>query len=136
MILRSQAPEKKRFSVRQPLAAALAALVLAAGTTRSAADDPGHWGAIAYGANGVYGTARLFPDETVAARAAMQACGDKCHTVVTFLRQCAAFAAGKQGTGSVAQNRYLERARDEAMRECRSKDTDCKIRVTVCTHTE
>jgi hypothetical protein len=114
---------------------ALASALFLALAHPAAADEPGHWGAIAYGPNGAYGTARLFADETSAAQAARQACGTKCDTVITFLRQCAALAVGKRGTGSVVRNRYRVRARDFALDACRAKDTGCKIKATVCTHT-
>lgn len=114
---------------------ALAAMALLAGIGPGTADISDRWGAIAYGSNGVYGTARQFRTDAAVAQAARQACGDRCTAVITFLRECAAFAAGKNGTASVARDRYLVRARDRALQACGEKDTECKIRVTVCTHT-
>jgi hypothetical protein len=122
-------------AARPVLAAAFASTILLATSSNPAmADISDRWGAIAYGPGGVYGTARLLRTAAEAATAARQACGDRCTGVITFLRQCAAFASGKGGTISVARGRYLVRVQAEVLRNCRTKDTKCTVRVTVCTH--
>ncbi len=124
----------RRYGRRPLLPALLAAALLAAATGPAAADISDRWGAIAYGPGGVFGTARLLRTAAEAAAAARQVCGDRCTGVITFLRQCAAFASGKGGTISVARGRYLVRVQAEVLRNCRTKDTKCTVRVTVCTH--
>jgi hypothetical protein len=125
----------RRPARRLLVASALAGALLIAASGPGAADISDRWGAIAYGPGGVWGSARLLRTADEAATAARQACGNGCTGVITFLRQCAAFASGKAGTMSVARGRYLVRVQADVMRDCRAKDTECKVRVTVCTHT-
>ena len=101
---------------------------------------PSVYGALAIDSNQgpSYGWAINYPTAQAAAQRALAECGDKCHIVMQFSNECAAFAAD-QAQGSTVYgwaNGYDDsaEAQNQAIGECQKKGgTSCIARVWGCT---
>jgi hypothetical protein len=109
---------------------ALVALPLLAGA--AAAQEPGRWGAIAFGGpERATGTAVDFASAGEARAAALENCGGRCTRTIVFVRNCAAVAESPAGAVGWESSRWRGRAIARALAKCGRQD--CTLVAWACT---
>jgi hypothetical protein len=98
----------------------------------AAAQNAGHWGAIAIGPRGESAWAQGLATRRDAREAVRLNCADRCHRVLTFYRTCAAYATGNGPGFGWAAGGELEDMKARALRRCEGLAANCQVRVSLC----
>jgi len=112
----------------------LSLLALPATPAQAKCEKDQCWGSIAFSRLSGYWVYSMNHATAKAARSrAWQLCNKRCTSVVSVHNGCLAFVVAPRGRYATAEGRTAELATENALRKCRLRNKDCRIRVARCT---